>query len=328
MLALLDTGCNTTLITRRVADVLGLKGKTIPRRIGAFFGAAPSLPISIVRCQITPCKTRKPLFNVERALVVPELKGADFNMNWEKEKKKWSHLRDLDLPAIHSKQIGCFVGTNTPRALLQLESRIPDRGGPVAVLTPFGWTAMGEISYEPATNPNPVNATCAATATWQEDEADEAVQLWWTPELFNSITKRQKRHSAEEARAIEILTQTMRNLGDRYEVGQPWKTEDIRLPNNRTSALHPLYANENRFRMDPDFASKYTQAIEANVAAGFARRLTRSELDGPVGRTWYLPHFLVINPNKPNKPRLVFDAASRHEGVGASTTASLMDRRY
>jgi hypothetical protein len=314
VLALLDTGCNTTLITRRVVDVLGLKGKTIPLRIGAFFGAAPSLPISIVRCQITPCKTRKPLFDVERALVVPELKGADFYVNWEKEKQKWSHLRDLDLPAVDSKQIGCFVGTNTPRALLQLESRIPDRGGPVAVLTPFGWTAMGEISYEPATNPDLVNTTCAATAVWQEDEADEAVQLWWTPELFNSTTKRQKRHSAEEARAIEILTQTIRNLGDRYEVGLPWKTEDIRLPNNRTSALRRK-RNKNRFRLDPDFASKYTQAIEANVAAGFARRLTRSELEGPVGRTWYLPHFLVIKPNKPNKPRLVFDASSRHEGV-------------
>jgi hypothetical protein len=67
--------------------------------------------------------------------------------------------------------------------------------------------------------------------------------------------------------------------------------------------------------MDPDFASKYTQAIEANAAAGFARRLTRYELDGPVGSPWYLPHFLVINRNKPNKPNLVFDAAGQHEGV-------------
>jgi hypothetical protein len=68
---------------------------------------------------------------------------------------------------------------------------------------------MGEISYAPATNPYPINATCAATAAWQEDEADEAVQLLWTPELFNSIRKRQERHSAEESRAIEILIQTI-----------------------------------------------------------------------------------------------------------------------
>jgi hypothetical protein len=46
------------------------------------------------------------------------------------------------------------------------------------VLTPFGWTEMGEISYAPAANPDPVKGTCVATATvWQEEDADKAIQL-------------------------------------------------------------------------------------------------------------------------------------------------------
>jgi hypothetical protein len=49
-LKLLDTGCNTTLITEKT-EVLELKGKAIPRRIGLFYGAGPYLTISIVRCQ-------------------------------------------------------------------------------------------------------------------------------------------------------------------------------------------------------------------------------------------------------------------------------------
>jgi hypothetical protein len=39
------------------------------------------------------CKKMKPLFDVERSLVVPELKGADFNVNLEKEKQKWRLTR-------------------------------------------------------------------------------------------------------------------------------------------------------------------------------------------------------------------------------------------
>jgi hypothetical protein len=64
-----------------------------------------------------------------------------------------------------------------------------------------------------------------------------------------------------------------------------------------------------------EFARRYTRQIEANIEAAYARRLRLEELAGPKGRTWYLPHFLVTNSNKPEKPRLAFDAASKHGGL-------------
>ena len=32
-------------------------------------------------------------------------------------------------------------------------------------------------------------------------------------------------------------------------------------------------------------------------------------------KTWYLPHHAVLNPNKLEKVRVVFDAASKFDGV-------------
>jgi hypothetical protein len=48
---------------------------------------------------------------------------------------------------------------------------------------------------------------------------------------------------------------------------------------------------------------------------GFARKLTKLEADMATPLTWYIPHHGVINPNKPGKVRVVFDAAATCNGT-------------
>lgn len=55
--------------------------------------------------------------------------------------------------------------------------------------------------------------------------------------------------------------------------------------------------------------------IDDYVAKGFARTLKGSELKGTFRRNWYLPHHGVVNPWKPEKFRVVFDASDRYQGV-------------
>lgn len=50
------------------------------------------------------------------------------------------------------------------------------------------------------------------------------------------------------------------------------------------------------------------------VKKGYARKLTPSELKYG-GAVWYLPLSGVINPKKPDKIRMVFDAAAKVKGV-------------
>lgn len=44
---------------------------------------------------------------------------------------------------------------------------------------------------------------------------------------------------------------------------------------------------------------------------GYARRLSAEEASTRSNITWYLPHHPVLNPNKPGKVRVVFDAAAK-----------------
>ncbi|XP_065083397.1 uncharacterized protein LOC135705551 [Ochlerotatus camptorhynchus] len=52
---------------------------------------------------------------------------------------------------------------------------------------------------------------------------------------------------------------------------------------------------------------------------GYIRRLSTAEKSQKHSNDWYLPIFPVINPNKPGKIRIVFDAAARVNGVSLNS---------
>ncbi|KFD62425.1 hypothetical protein M514_25433 [Trichuris suis] len=60
--------------------------------------------------------------------------------------------------------------------------------------------------------------------------------------------------------------------------------------------------------------------MQEYIAAGHARKLSPEEVNaGLLGRRWWLPHHPVINPNKPSKLRIVFDAAATFKGVSLNS---------
>ena len=63
----------------------------------------------------------------------------------------------------------------------------------------------------------------------------------------------------------------------------------------------------------PELESKYRKAMEEYIRVGFARKLTKDEANRITDKTNYLPHHHVINKNKPEKVRIVFDAAAKFQ---------------
>ena len=49
------------------------------------------------------------------------------------------------------------------------------------------------------------------------------------------------------------------------------------------------------------------------VSKGHARQMTLEEAEATSLSTWYLPHHAVLNPNKPRKVHIVFDATAKFE---------------
>lgn len=64
-----------------------------------------------------------------------------------------------------------------------------------------------------------------------------------------------------------------------------------------------------------EVAINYRNAIEKLIASGTAIHVNSSDINEPSGKVWCLPHFYVVNHNKPGKIRVVFDAAARFQGL-------------
>ncbi len=104
----------------------------------------------------------------------------------------------------------------------------------------------------------------------EEEETEDAIlKQYWMYETFGSREEKSVYHSKQEEMALGILSSTIRSLDKRYEIGLPWASPDIKLPDNRASALRRSYAKEARFCIDPLFARRYTAAIETNMTLGF-----------------------------------------------------------
>ena len=94
-----------------------------------------------------------------------------------------------------------------------------------------------------------------------------------------------------------------------------WSEPESNLPNNCSSALGQLYPLERRFQRDSNLKSLYQQSIDTDVENVFVNILNVSEVKGTFRKEWYLPHYPVLNQNKPGKVRLVCNAASKYEDV-------------
>ncbi len=73
--ALLDTGCETSLMDREIARSLGLQGVRRQIQLGTFHGADPRLDIRVAACRINSTYSNKSL-DISRMLIVPKLQDA------------------------------------------------------------------------------------------------------------------------------------------------------------------------------------------------------------------------------------------------------------
>ena len=309
--ALLDGGATVSLVDARIAQKTGLRGTRSAIAIRGIGNGELRGKCERIKFKLAGALNK---FEVEHAIVIPRLDlprqslGKDIT---ERVAAEWG----IDIESYENAQIGIILGQDNWRLLNIIEIRKIKKSGLVASRTLLGWAVHGYIQEERAEKERfevytSNNLQKNEFIKGENERLDKLIDDYFKLENLGVLETRRK--NIPSRRAEQILENTTKKIGQTWEVGLLWKSDEMPEINSKVTARKRLFSLEKKLDREPEFAALYYKEMERLFESGYAKKV---EPDAKQKKTWYLPHFGVQNVNKPGKVRLVFDAAARTEGV-------------
>ncbi|XP_062557220.1 uncharacterized protein LOC134222088 [Armigeres subalbatus] len=308
--AFLDDGSSSTLLEEALVAKLGIEGEPDNLWLG-WTGKIGRQEKNSRRISVKICGTRKKeSFELGNVRPVRELGLPSQTLDYIEISKVYPHLQGLPVNSYVNAKPGMIIGIEHVHLLTSLKIREGCRSKPVATKTRLGWCIYGRNSGN--------------------DETIEQLNLhvcqeMSNSELYNSMKKffavedavvTKSLQSEEDLRARNILETTTVRRGNRMESGLLWRKDNVRFPESYRMAMSRLRGLEKRLSKDPELRRRVNEQIESYERKQYIRKTSELEMASVnAQQIWYLPLGVVINQKKPNKIRMVWDAAAKSGGV-------------
>ncbi|XP_066912482.1 uncharacterized protein, partial [Clytia hemisphaerica] len=306
--ALLDTGSDTTLIKSSLASKLNLSGKSQTMRISNVLTKKQSFKSKSVNFTISPASQNlNSAIPIQDAWVVDNLNVRMRPYNLPNLKKRCDHLKDISIVQPLKGDVEVLIGADTPEALLHLDFvKGKSKNDPMAVKTIFGWTLFGGRSSEKSVTANFLSF----------EKLEASVERFWQQESYATTSMLSPALlTKDERRALTLLENGTNFVEGRCEVGMLWRKDKVQLENNRFLAEKRLLSTEKRLEKFPEIKEIYHSKIEEYITLGHVKKLSDTEAKSVSNKINYIPHHFVLEPRKPGKIRIVFDASSNFKGT-------------
>ncbi|XP_036329696.1 uncharacterized protein LOC118741829 [Rhagoletis pomonella] len=301
--AFLDEGSSVTLIDGSTFKKLGIKGVPSPICLQWTSETTRNESTSVrASVQISAPHSNK-LFWLNNVHTVQNLALPKQSMKASELRSSYPYLRDIPLPSYDDIQPTLLIGADNWKIAVPRRIREGKRHEPIASKCLLGWSIQGTSTA--ATYVTMHHCECK----WQElhDIVKESFSL--------ESVKPQNLQSNDDKRAIEILDRTCIKVDGRFEVGLLWRDEDYSLPESYNNAVSRLNCLKNKIKREPELYGKIDNQIRNLIQKNYAVELSKTDMAINNKHIWYLPIFIAKNPNKPNKVRLVWDAAAKSHGT-------------
>jgi len=97
-----------------------------------------------------------------------------------------------------------------------------------------------------------------------------------------------------------------------YQITWPWKNNEFHLSDNYPVAMARMRMLVKRLHSDKDVLHKYDKIIQQQVKNNVIEVVDVTKLITSKTKVYYLPHHLVLTPDKKTtKIRIVYDASAK-----------------
>lgn len=328
-----DSGSNTTLITNRMAKILGLKGRSINlavTKVGNDYQKFETLEYDV---PLIDCQGQ---FHLIKACGISEITSETGQVDMGNVADLLGmKVQDIERP--HGK-IDLLVGSDYCKLLPSVVKTV---GNLQLMCGPFGYCVRGshpmlnvrkgdtahvfiKINHIAASYVNDLVVESKASVTKRLDDffSVENLGTFCVPKCGNCKCGRcplgSNKYSLKEERELSLITQglTHDSISNRWTASYPWIRSPKALPNNFSACLGRLKATEKRLAKRGDaYVTAYNDQICDMVERGVARKLTGDEMKNYQGPVHYLPHHEVLKPESKSTPmRIVFNSSSSYMG--------------
>ncbi|XP_053692168.1 uncharacterized protein LOC128740631 [Sabethes cyaneus] len=233
----------------------------------------------------------------------------------------YGYLQGIPVESYSNVRPRLLIGLRHANLMLVRKSREGQIGDPIAVKTNLGWAMYGgwtADNFLDVISHTYHICTCNAQSV---GELNQTVKDYFS---LDSLVIKQIciQLSKDDERAMFLLETRTHFIGQRYETGLLWRSDKVRLPDNKAVAVRRLRCLEKRMKKDTELAKIMREKMAEYRSKHYIRKLSQEELSAKYDRIWYLPIFTVYNVNKPGMVRIVWDAAA--EAYGTSLNSVLV----
>ncbi|XP_053964223.1 uncharacterized protein LOC128867153 [Anastrepha ludens] len=309
--AFMDDGSTLTLIDQTLADELGEAGVPDPLcihwtgDINRYEADSQRLDLRISG-NIQGAK----IYPLRGVYTVSSLNMSSSTLIADQLKTKYAHLKGIPLPNFIDIVPKLIIGVNNPNLIMAQKIREGGWQDPVGAKTRLGWTIFGGGNNQSKGNGlNLHKCDCES-----DNNLHELVKSFMLNENIGISVPKVNPVSMEDQRAIEILGNCELHEGQ-YTASLLWSNDNVRLPDSLPTALSRFKCLERKLSSNPELQRNMQEQIDNLVKKNYATKLPNEAINDRGDKIWYLPVFIVRNPHKPNKIRLVWDAAAKSRDV-------------
>ncbi|XP_058811010.1 uncharacterized protein LOC131675893 [Topomyia yanbarensis] len=315
-LAFLDEGSSVTLIEDDIVTQLKISGEAEPLVV-TWTGNVKRYENQSKKVNLTvsarDAAEKLPLLNVR---TVTQLDLPKQRIKFQEIAEHYPHLRDIPVKDYTLEEPKLMIGLDNVHLFAPIESRIGQPGDPIGVKSLLGWTVYEPVKQQPSMQDAYMNLHDVIPVTNQDLHDILRNQFVLEEAGISAVVP----ESVEDERARAILKATTIRVDGRFETGLIWRADQRRFPNSYPMAERRMKALERKLERDPELHRRVNQQIQDYETKGYAHKITAKELsETDPASVWYLPLNVVLNPRKPGKLRLVWDAAASVNGVSLNS---------